>query len=229
MKVTLSHCNTIVCNPHQMFGAIHGSKLDPRLDHIINIQLLDGVEFGAGICDQNQLKENPRRDFMCLKGGYGYYNYKTKSPHMKPKYPPGLYYHSQHCRKTRSEADVCLPGDVLSMVIQRMGIKPPIGGIHSRSTFGSLCDLTFNPMKNLKETSSYTMSFYKNGKDMGFHLQNLTGPFYMCMNFYFVESKLRLLSDYNIRKKHENWCRTQYKGWRTKSLGYHVEKVARES
>jgi len=51
MKVTLSHCNTIVSNGYQKFGAVLGSKLDPRLDHVINVQLVDGVEFGVGICD----------------------------------------------------------------------------------------------------------------------------------------------------------------------------------
>jgi len=51
MMVTLSHCNTIVSNSNQKFGAVLGSKLDPRLDHVINVQLVDGVEFGVGICD----------------------------------------------------------------------------------------------------------------------------------------------------------------------------------
>jgi len=228
MKVNLSHCNTIVCNGYQKFGAVLGSRLDPRLDHIINIQLLDGVEFGVGICDHTQVKDNPRRDFMCLEGGYGYYNYKTKSPHMKPKYPPGLYYHSQKCRKIRSEADVCMPGDVLTMVIQRTNLNPSRGGINARSTFGSIRDLKSNPMENLKETSRYTMSFYKNGEDMGFHVENLVGPFHMCLNFYFVNSKLRLLSDYNIRKKHKFWSRMRYNGCRTKVRADHLEKAMQE-
>jgi len=92
MKVNLSHCNTIARNGYQKFGAVLGSKLDPRLDHVINVQLVYGVEFGVGICDATQLNQSSRRDFMCIEGGYGYYNYKTKSARMRPKYPPGLYY-----------------------------------------------------------------------------------------------------------------------------------------
>jgi len=205
MKVNLSHCDTIASNGFQKFGAVMGTKLDPRLDHVIDVQLLDGVEFGVGICDESQLKKNTRRDFMCVEGGYGYYNYKTKSARMKPKYPPGLYYQVQNCRKVRNEAEICQPGDVLSMVIQRENVKSPGGGINGRSRFGSTHDATFNPMNNLKAASRYTLSFYKNGEDMGFHLRNLEGPFHVCLNYYFVDSKLRLLSDYNLRRKYIQW------------------------
>jgi len=211
MKVNLSHCDTIASNGFQKFGAVMGSKLDPRLDHVINVQLLDGVEFGVGICDETQLKKNTRRDFMCIEGGYGYYNYKTKSARMKPKYPPGLYYQVQNCQKIRNEAEICQPGDVLSMVIQRENVKSPGGGINVRSRFGSVHDLEFNPMNNLKASSRYTLSFYKNGEDMGFHLRNLEGPFYVCLNYYFVDSKIRLLSDYNFRRKYKQWGRQKNK------------------
>jgi len=207
MRANLSHCDTIATNGFHKFGAVMGSKLDPRLDHVIDVQLLDGVEFGVGICDESQLKKNTRRDFMCIEGGYGYYNYKTKSARMKPKYPPGLYYQVQNCRKIRNEDKICKPGDVLSMVIQRENVKSPGGGINVRSRFGSAHDATFNPMNNLKAASKYTLSFYKNGEDMGFHLRNLEGPFHLCLNYYFVDSKLRLLSDYNFRRKYKQWAR----------------------
>jgi len=210
MKVELSHCDTVVCNGFQKFGAVLGTKLDPRLDHVVNVQLVDGIEFGVGICDESQLKKNTRRDFMCIEGGYGYYNYKTKSARMKPKYPPGLYYQVQTCQKIRNEADICRPGDVLTMVIQRENMKSPGGGINFRSRFGSARDLTFNPMHNLKSSSKYALSFYKNGEDMGFHLRNLQGPFYLCLNYYFVESKIRLLSDYNFRKTYQKRKRQQH-------------------
>jgi len=209
MKVILNHCNTIASNGHQKFGAVLGSKLDPRLDHIINVQLLDGVEFGVGICDASQMYKNSRRDFMCIEGGYGYYNYKTKSARLKPKYPPGFYYLVQTCRKLRNEADICRAGDVLTIVVQRENVKSPGGGSHSRSIFGSERDLKCDPMVNLKATVKHTLSFYKNGEDMGFHLRNLIGPFYLCLNYYFVESKVRLLSDYNFRKEHRRWLRLQ--------------------
>jgi len=141
---------------------------------------------------------------MCLEGGYGYYNYKTKSAHMKPKYPPGFYYEKETCHKTRNEAKICQPGDVLTIVIQRENLKSPGGGIHVRSRFSSI-----DPMDNLEDSSKHTISFYKNGEDMGFHLGNLMGTFYLCLNFYFVDSKVRLLSEYNFRKEHRFWVRKQ--------------------
>jgi len=211
MKVELSHSDTIVCNSFQKFGAVHGSKLDPRLDHVINVQLVDGVEFGVGICDESHLTKITRRDFMCIEGGYGYYNYKTKSARMKPKYPPGLYYHVQTCRKIRSENDILRPGDVITMVIQRENVNSPGGGTNVRSRFGNSRDLTFNPMDNLKASSRCSLSFYKNGEDMGFHLANLKGPFLICLNYYFVESKIRLLSDYNFRKIYKRRYRQRQK------------------
>jgi len=209
MKVTLSHCNTIVSNDHQKFGAVLGTKLDPRVDHIINFQLVDGVEFGVGISDSTQLNLSARRDFMCMEGGYGYYNYKTKSTRLKPKYPPGFYYQVQNCHKIRNEAEICRAGDVLTMVIQRENVKSPGGGSCARSRFGIERDLEVDPMFNLVATTKHTLSFYKNGEDMSFHLRNLIGPFYMCLNYYFVESKVRVLSDYNFRKKYRQRLRFQ--------------------
>jgi hypothetical protein len=200
MQAELSHCDTVVCNSFQKFGAVLGSKLDNRLDHVINVQLVDGVEFGVGICDESQRTKISRRDFMCIEGGYGYYNYKNKSTRMKPKYPPGLYYKIQSCRKVRNEADILRAGDVLTMVVQRENVTTPGGGVNLHSTFGSARDLKFNPMNNLQASSRFTLSFYKNGEDMGFHLRNLEGQFSICLNYYFVESKIRLLSDYNFRK-----------------------------
>jgi len=199
MQVELSHCNTVVSNPLQKFGAVMGSKLDLRLDHVINVQLVDGVEFGVGIWDESQLTKITRQDFMTIEGGYGYYNYKAKAPGMKPKYPPGLYYQVKTCQKIRNEADICLAGDVLTIVIQRDYFKSLRGGINC-SKFGGARDLRFNPMDNLEASSRHTLSFYKNGVDMGFHVRNLKGQFSLCLNYYLAESKIRLLSDYNFRK-----------------------------
>jgi len=224
MKVTLSHCNTIVSNVHQKFGVVLGTKLDPRVDHIINVQLVEGVEFGVGICDSTQLDNTHRRDFMCMEGGYGYYNYKTKSGRMKPKYPPGLYYQLQSCRKIIEETDICRAGDVLTLVVQRENVKSPGGGSYSRTRFRSKRDLKFDPMDNLEATTKHSLSIYKNGEDMGVHLGNLIGPFYMCLNYYFVESKVRVLSDYKFRKKYHQWLRLQnsdgYKRSARKKSGY---------
>lgn len=196
MKVNLSHCNSVVSNDHRKLGVVLGSELDPRLDHVINVQLLDGVEFGIGICDETQINADTMRDFMCMKGGYGYYNYKKESSRMKLKSPPGFYWKIRACRKIRNEADICQTGDVLTMVIQRQNKKPS----HQ------------NPMLNLKATDKYTLSFYKNGEDMGFHLRNLKGRFNICLNYYFSSSKLKLLSDYNFRRHHQQWIRSQLQG-----------------
>jgi len=183
-----------------------GSKLDSRLDHIINVQLVEGVEFGVGICDWTQLNKKSRRDFMCIDGGYGYYNYKRKSSRLKPKYPPGLYYQVQNCRKVIEEADIFRPGDVLSLVVQREKLKSPGGGsLHRRCQR----DENSDPVNNLVASAKHSISFFKNGEDMGFHLQNLVGPFYICLNYYLVTSKVRLLSDYNFRKKHRRFLRRQ--------------------
>jgi len=98
---------------------------------------------------------------------------------------------------------------VLTIVVQRENVMTPGGGIYSRSRFGSDRDLKFDPLDNLKAMLKHTLSFYKNGEDMGFHLQGLIGPFYLCLNYYFVESEVRLLSDYNFRKKNQKWLRLQ--------------------
>jgi hypothetical protein len=159
-----NHCDTVVSNGYQKFGTVVGSKLDPRFDHIINIKLVAGVEFGVGVCDQCQAKEKPRRDFMCLQGGYGYYNYKTKSAHLKPKYPPGFYFEKETCYKTRKEADICLPGDVLTIVIQRENLKSPGGSICSRPRSESARDLSLDPLEYFQDSSKHIISFYKTGR-----------------------------------------------------------------
>jgi len=207
--VVLSHSKTIASNSNKQFGTILGSKLDPRLDHIINVQLLTGIEFGVGLCDQDQVKDNPRRDFMCLEGGYGYYNYKHTSSRFKPKYPAGFYFGKETCQKRMPKADICQPGDVLTIVIQRENLKSLGGNIRSRSNIASARDLTFDPMGNLQDSRKHTISFYKNGEDMGFHLRNVSGTFYLCLNFYFVDSRVRLLSEYNFLKEHRCWARKQ--------------------
>jgi len=208
-EVTFSHCKTIVCNSNHNFGTVLGSKLDPRFDHIINVQLLAGVEFGIGLCNQDQVKDNPMRDFMSQEGGYGYYNYRNTSSHLKPKYPPGFYFGKETCQKTRIEAEICQPGDVITIVIQREALKFPDGGIRSRSRFGSARDLTFDPMDNLQESHKHTISFYKNGEDMGFHLRNVMGTLHLCLTFYFVDTKVRLLSEYNFLREHRCRARKQ--------------------
>jgi len=146
---------------------------------------------------------------MCTEGGYGYYNYKTKSARLRPKYPPGFYCQVQTCHKIRDEEEICRAGDVLTMVIQRETVKSPGGGSYTRSRFGGERDLQVDPMLNLEATTKHTLSFYKNGEDMSFHLRNLIGSFYMCLNYYFVESKVRVLSDYNFRKKYRQLLRFQ--------------------
>jgi len=193
MKVNFTHLNTVVANDYRKLGVVLGSALDPRFDHVVNLQLVDGVEFGFGICDETQLKEKSMRDFMCQKGGYGYYNYKKESARMKLKSPPGFYWQIRKCRKIRNEAEICLPGDVLTMVVQRQNVNS-----HQQ-----------DPMLKLMTAERYTISFYKNGQDMRFHLRNLQGPFHICLNYYFSSCKVRLLSDYNFRRNYQQWVSFQ--------------------
>jgi len=189
MKVNITHLNTVVGNDYRKLGVVLGSALDPRIDHVVNLQLVDGVEFGFGICDETQINESSMRDFMCQKGGYGYYNYKKESARMKLKSPPGFYWQIRTCRKLRSECGIFLPGDVLTMVVQRQNVKS-----HEQ-----------DPMLKLVRAERYTLSFYKNGEDMRFHLRNLKGPFHISLNYYFSPCTVRLLSDYNFRRNHQQW------------------------
>lgn len=214
MRVSLTHNDTVACNAYLKFGAVMGSYLDPNMDHVINFRLEEGIEFGVGICDESQKFKGTKRDFMCMPGGYGYYNYKTKSPRLKPKYPPGLYYQTNTCQKQRPEEDICKKGDVLTIVIQRENIIGPVpgGGLSRRKRFssrmgplgrsrarsgGRLSKDTPKPA-GLGRSKTFSLSYYKNGEDMGFHLRNLRGPFYLCLNYYFVESTVRILSDYRF-------------------------------
>merc|ERR1719193_2365481 len=66
-----------------------------------------------------------------------------------------------------------------------------------------------DPMLKLQLAEKHTLSFYKNGEDMRFHLRNLKGPFHICLNYYFSSCKVRLLSDYNFRREHRQWVSFQ--------------------
>jgi len=91
-----------------------------------------------------------------------------------------------------------------------VNVNSPGGGSDDVcSRIGSERDLKVDPIRNLEDTTKYTLSFYNNGEDMRFHLRDLTGPFYMCLNYYFVESKVSVLSDYNFRKKYRQRLRFQ--------------------
>jgi len=250
MKVVLSHNNTVACNEHQKFGAIMGSYLDPRVDHVINVRLEEGIEFGVGICDESQKLKATKRDFMCIGGGFGYYNYKTKSPRMKPKYPPGLYYQNNTCQKQRPEEDICKTGDIITIVIQRENVPTPIpgGGVSRRSRISSRLSqfgINTHPHKSGLSMNSVgvgrhgtvSLSYFKNGEDMGFHLRNLKGPFYLCLNYYFVESKVRILSDYRFMaarkqvvrrrslRERERRIREEERDFRQKSPRNHVRDL----
>lgn len=206
MRVALSHCNTVASNAQTKFGAVAGTHLDPRVDHVISVRLDMGVEFGLGICDEHQMKSEPtKRDFMCCEGGFGYYNYKTKSARMKPKYPPGLYCQTNAPVLVRDERDIVKEGDVLTMVIQRQDVPTtgnPLPGGGSDNKEEDKEDLR-GPIKTLRpgRDGLISLSYYLNGKSMGFNLTNLKpkgGRFYVCLNYYFVESTVRVLSDYKF-------------------------------
>lgn len=225
MRVALGHNNTVACNEHLKFGAVMGSFLDPNVDHVINVRLEEGIEFGIGICDESQKYKATKRDFMCIPGGFGYYNYKTKQPRMKPKYPPGLYYQTNTCQKQRLEEDICQTGDILTIVIQRENVLAPVpgGGLSRRSRHSSLPQFGSHKIApsrpvGLGSSGTVSLSYYKNGEDMGFHLRNLKGPFYLCLNYYFVESKVRILSDYRFIAARKQVLRREKKEKRRQEL-----------
>lgn len=219
MQVKLSHCDTIASNNQTKFGAVLGTKLDMRCDHVISIRLDEGVEFGLGLCDEWQAKAEPtKRDFMCCSGGFGYYNYKTKSPRMKPKYPPGLYCQTNACHNVRDEDMIVKAGDTLTMVIQRQDVfqdvqmVAPGGGVDSSRSSAGRLRRTRGPVKTTKPgiDGLVSLSYFINGKPMdGFNLINLRGPFYVCLNYYFMESTIRLLSDFRFRAVHARHMREQ--------------------
>jgi len=179
VNVSLLHLNTIAANSQKSFGAVLGERLDTHLDHIVSVKLEEGIEFGLGVCNKKNQKMDARRDFMCEKGGWGYYNYKVKYAGMKPKYPPGWYAETHRCVKRQDDAKILQLGDVLTMVISREGV-----GSDGRG----------------RGTGKFSIRYYKNGKCMEFAFNGLRGPLALCCNFYFMESSIRILSDYKLRR-----------------------------
>jgi len=193
-NITLSHNNTIARNGAFAFGAIQGCLLDPRLDHVISFKLVDGIEFGVGVCNKVNIMGDVKRDFMCEKGGWGYYNYKTKHMGMKPKYPPGWYGETHTCLKERREEDIFHTGDILTLIVMREGDVEP------EPTDFSTCS-TQNLPEPCCGNDKFSIRFLKNGEDMGFKFEGKPGPLYLCLNFYFMCSELQILSDHKIAQK----------------------------
>lgn len=179
VNIALLHHDTIAANVHTSFGAVLGERLDPCLDHIVSVALVEGVEFGMGVCNKKNIKMAAKRDFMCEKGGWGYYNYKVKYKGMKPKYPPGWYAETHDCVMRQPEEEILKEGDVLTMVISREGV-----GADGRG----------------KGTGKFSIRYYKNGEDMNFAFFGLTGPLSLCCNFYFMKSAIRILSDHKLKR-----------------------------
>jgi len=179
VNVVLLHHATIAANQNNAFGAVVGDRLDMSLDHIISVRLIEGVEFGIGVCNKKNIKMAAKRDFMCEKGGWGYYNYKVKYKGMKPKYPPGWYAETHDCVKRQDEDAILKLGDVLTMVISREGV-----GADGRG----------------KGTGKFSIRYYKNGNDMDFAFFGLPGPLSLCCNFYFMKSAIKILSDHKLRR-----------------------------
>jgi len=180
VKVVLDHHNTIAANHNNSFGAVLGQRLNPKLDHIINVQVVDGVEFGIGVCNTKNIKMAAKRDFMCEKGGWGYYNYKPKYVGMKPKYPCGWYSETHDCVMRQEETDILGLHDILTMVIAREGLDSTGRG---------------------KGSGKHSIRYYKNGVEMGFAFTGLQGPLSLCCNFYFMKSAIQILSDHRLKRR----------------------------
>jgi len=187
LDVSLSHNNTISSNDRGLFGVVAGPELDPNTDHIISVRLLNGIEFGIGVATRENMSKEAKRDFMCQKGGWGYYNYKTKHQGTRPKYPAGWYSEEHECISQLPEKDIIHTNDVISVVITREGLKCK--------------DVSLRPRKG---NGQFTIRYFKNGKLMGRKANqfgSIQGPLRICLNYYFMASTLQLLSDFKISNK----------------------------
>lgn len=188
MNIDLSHSNTIASNDRGLFGVVTGPELDPNTDHIVSVRLLEGIEFGIGVATNENMEKEAKRDFMCQKGGWGYYNYKTKHQGTRPKYPAGWYAEEHECVKKLPEKDIIYVDDVLSVVITREGLSDKEDEYRYPRPGNGL----------------FKVKYFKNGVKMGgkeseFH--HIKGPLKICLNYYFMASTLQLLSDYKINRK----------------------------
>lgn len=189
IQVAMGHDNTIARNSKCEFGVVLGTALDPSVDHVISLRVDDGVEFGLGVCTKDNAQSGPKRDFMCEKGGWGYYNYKSKFVGMKPKYPSGWYKQTHSCMKQYPEDQVLLGGDVLTMTVTREGLNS-----------------SYNYSKPARGNGCYTIGFFKNDKNMGCVFHNIKGDLNMCLNYYFMATTVRLLSDHKAPLKQITQC-----------------------
>lgn len=182
----LCHGNTISRNVRCLFGVINGSLLDPDVDHVINIRIDDGVEFGFGVCSEANARMDKKRDFMCEKGGWGYYNYKPKFVGMKPKYPAGWYTQTHQCVGNFDGNNVLMCGDVLTMTVTRQGLLD-----FDRGVWDGPCE----------GNGKHTLRFYKNNISMGHEIRDVQGKLSICLNYYFMSTTVRLLSDHKNSMK----------------------------
>merc|ERR1719411_1230240 len=86
----------------------------------------------------------------------------------------------------------------------------PGGGVDSSQSTTNRLRRTRGPVKTTKPgiDGLVSLSYFINGKPMdGFNLINLRGPFFVCLNYYFMESTIRLLSDFRFRAVHARHMR----------------------
>jgi len=179
IQVYRGHDNTIARNSKCEFGVVLGSSLDPSVDHVITLRVDDGVEFGIGVCTNKNASCDAKRDFMCEAEGWGYYNYKSKFVGMKPKYPSGWYKETHSCMKHYPEDEVLMGGDILTMTVTREGL-----------------DKSYDYSKPALGNGRFTVGFFKNDKPMGQIFNGIKGNLHLCLNYYFMATTIRLLSDH---------------------------------
>jgi len=193
MNVKLSHSNTISCNERCLFGVVLGPELNPLTDHTISLELVDGIEFGVGVATKENVSKDAKRDFMCEIGGWGYYNYKTKFQGTKPKYPAGWYSQEHECIKKLPENNIIYKNDVLTVSITREGILP----VETEEKRRDAEELYSSPRPG---NGLFTVRYYKNGVKMAHEFLHIPGPLQICLNYYFMSSTIRILSDYRISR-----------------------------
>lgn len=186
--IDLSYNNSVASNKNLKFGATLGSALDENVDHLIHLKLVHGVEFGAGVCTAENLKLGWKRDFMCEPGGWGYYNYQSKTEGTKIKYPPGFYAEKHAMSQAVATQNIVRMGDILTLLLVREFGETEVDE-HKNSKDQQ------ETITERKGEMTWALKFYKNGEYFGHMFNNIKGPLFLSLNYYYLETTVQVLRD----------------------------------
>merc|ERR1712048_1217630 len=94
-------------------------------------------------------------------------------------YPSGWYKQTHSCMKHYPEETVLMGGDVLTLTITREGLTKEE-------------QFTGPKLGNGK----FTIGFFKNDKPMSCIFRGIEGQLHLCLNYYFMATTIRLLSNH---------------------------------